>query len=508
MSKQGEFLKTLRRKKGLTQKQLAEKLNVSDKVISKWEVGDSFPDYSLLPNLAQILQVDVQEILNGEYAKKKNKEESINNVNNFVFVSNVNENNNVSNKNIAEEIKDLEEQRNNVVCSQCGSSDVEIIDDEFASCKHCGGVIQLKKISINETTNNINNYYNSNHFPSNLYYVDGKLPKAEFERNVPISISLNKDTPIDVLENCIFDTPRKIYSQFLVANIKFEGFVTATVGYDRQEEYIDYERKNMGNGHYADVQVIKKRKVTDWKPFSTNISSIEECCVGLGQTNDDDSDCFLSEIKALKGGMDVYPFEQLENKADITIEPANESDLRDAIAYGKRRLERSVKFPGDHVKDTNFNVSHQILNQERYIIPTWAMDYEHENEAYQVRSFFSSYKAMGTVPDVSKEIKHEIDEKAKPYYVVSMLSSIITIVFALLLCFVLKDTSLIVGNIILLVISIICFIVYKVKRQKFYRNTYNEKLQLKKEKLKEYLKEHGYKELTPAEEAKFDKGVR
>ena len=70
MSKQGEFIKNARRKMGLTQKQVADKLNVSDKVVSKWEVGDSFPDHILLPRLAELLQVDVQEILNGEYLEK------------------------------------------------------------------------------------------------------------------------------------------------------------------------------------------------------------------------------------------------------------------------------------------------------------------------------------------------------------------------------------------------------------------------------------------------------
>ena len=78
MNKQGEFLKLLRRKQGLTQTDLADKLNVSDKVISKWEVGDSFPDYSLLMPLANILKVDVQEILNGEYNQEKLQDDSQN----------------------------------------------------------------------------------------------------------------------------------------------------------------------------------------------------------------------------------------------------------------------------------------------------------------------------------------------------------------------------------------------------------------------------------------------
>ena len=59
----GAFVAQLRREKGLTQKDLAEKLFISDKAISKWETGVSIPDVSLLIPLSEVLDVTVTELL-------------------------------------------------------------------------------------------------------------------------------------------------------------------------------------------------------------------------------------------------------------------------------------------------------------------------------------------------------------------------------------------------------------------------------------------------------------
>lgn len=62
----GTAIRALREKKHLTQQQLAEKLAVSSKAVSKWETGKGFPDISLLEPLANVLQVSVPELLSGE----------------------------------------------------------------------------------------------------------------------------------------------------------------------------------------------------------------------------------------------------------------------------------------------------------------------------------------------------------------------------------------------------------------------------------------------------------
>ncbi len=64
--KTGEFIKILRVEKGLTQKELAEALNCTDKAISRWETGKGFPDIVFLTPLARTLDVTVNELLAGE----------------------------------------------------------------------------------------------------------------------------------------------------------------------------------------------------------------------------------------------------------------------------------------------------------------------------------------------------------------------------------------------------------------------------------------------------------
>lgn len=62
----GLFISQLRKEKKMTQKELAKQLHITDKAVSKWERGLSYPDISLLNSLAEILGVATSELLNGE----------------------------------------------------------------------------------------------------------------------------------------------------------------------------------------------------------------------------------------------------------------------------------------------------------------------------------------------------------------------------------------------------------------------------------------------------------
>lgn len=62
----GKFIADERKRKGYTQKQLSEKLAISDKTISKWERGNGFPEVSLLLPLCNELEITVNELLSGE----------------------------------------------------------------------------------------------------------------------------------------------------------------------------------------------------------------------------------------------------------------------------------------------------------------------------------------------------------------------------------------------------------------------------------------------------------
>ena len=66
--KVGALIKRLRLEQGLTQRQLADQLNLSDKTVSKWERGQGCPDVTLLGELSEILGVELTRMLSGDLA--------------------------------------------------------------------------------------------------------------------------------------------------------------------------------------------------------------------------------------------------------------------------------------------------------------------------------------------------------------------------------------------------------------------------------------------------------
>lgn len=71
----GEFLRELRKGKGLTQEQLAEQFNISRRSVSRWETGSNLPDLDILIEMSDYYGVELKEILNGERRSEKMNEE-------------------------------------------------------------------------------------------------------------------------------------------------------------------------------------------------------------------------------------------------------------------------------------------------------------------------------------------------------------------------------------------------------------------------------------------------
>ena len=68
----GKFIAECRKKENLTQMQLAEKLNITDRAVSKWETGKSMPDASIMLALCDMLNISVNELLSGEKISMEN----------------------------------------------------------------------------------------------------------------------------------------------------------------------------------------------------------------------------------------------------------------------------------------------------------------------------------------------------------------------------------------------------------------------------------------------------
>ena len=76
----GEIISSLRKEKNMTQNDLAEKMNVTDKAVSKWERNLSCPDVNSIPKLAEILGVSVEELLNAQTKQDNGKVDDIINI--------------------------------------------------------------------------------------------------------------------------------------------------------------------------------------------------------------------------------------------------------------------------------------------------------------------------------------------------------------------------------------------------------------------------------------------
>ena len=90
IDKISKLIKSKRKEKGLTQEELAIKLNVTEKAISRWETGRGTPDISLLIPLSKELNVSVSELLNGKENKKE--EQNIKELINYIDITNKNKN--------------------------------------------------------------------------------------------------------------------------------------------------------------------------------------------------------------------------------------------------------------------------------------------------------------------------------------------------------------------------------------------------------------------------------
>ena len=66
LKKIGMFIASSQKEKNMTQKELADRIGVTDKAVSRWETGRGFPDVSILKSLSEVLGMSITEIVNGE----------------------------------------------------------------------------------------------------------------------------------------------------------------------------------------------------------------------------------------------------------------------------------------------------------------------------------------------------------------------------------------------------------------------------------------------------------
>ena len=139
----GKFIANCRKENNLTQMQLAEKLNITDRAISKWENGKGKPDSSIMIDLCNELKISVNELLSGEKMEEYNKK---------------------AEENLFELYKSNEKKNkiiNSVVIIAIILIIISVIELSFV-------IIQLKKFQLETTLNQAQNTYELNIRVNNL----------------------------------------------------------------------------------------------------------------------------------------------------------------------------------------------------------------------------------------------------------------------------------------------------------------------------------------------------
>ena len=139
----GKFIANCRKENNLTQMQLAEKLNITDRAISKWENGKGMPDSSIMIDLCNELKISVNELLSGEKMEEYNKK---------------------AEENLFELYKSNEKKNkiiNSVVIITIILIIISVIELSFV-------IIQLKKFQLETTLNQAQNTYELNIRVNNL----------------------------------------------------------------------------------------------------------------------------------------------------------------------------------------------------------------------------------------------------------------------------------------------------------------------------------------------------
>ena len=275
-----------------------------------------------------------------------------------------------------------------ILCPQCGSTSVNMTSETQGICKSCNA-----KFTVQQRAE-IQNVYNEVHVHTdgdsktedmavnediilNKLEISPEFTKKEFLRKVWISLALD-DAPIEIF-NKNFDEISENEHQVLIYSISVDLTYQASVGYDRQEPYIDYEnyyeeepyiayekQYNKVTGQYEERPITKYKRiqkqrpvtryrtVTDWSTASGNLSSQAVATIENLEGQNLDEPLFQNSIVNIKDGSVRPVSEELAEKMHVT-----DSAYDDARIEQIQIIDKHVRasLPGDHNKDLDWKIS-------------------------------------------------------------------------------------------------------------------------------------------------------
>ena len=387
-----------------------------------------------------------------------------------------------------------------IKCKQCGSSDIELITEEYAQCKQCSAKIFINKPAPSKIV--INKIIQSNNVE--YYAITKERSVEDFRREALITLASNINTPPDIFE-AEFKPIRSEYVQYLKVEANFFATFSATIGYDRKEEYIEYDTVRDSHGGTRRYPVTKTRTVTDWQPFSGSSTEFDYGYTNLIEDNFDDVIRFQSLLDFNANDLQLAELDKTNYQVDI-INPST-AQINSALKYAENRFRNKCEkeLPGNRHKDFNCHITHTITKTTCYIVPQYVLPFKFVDKEWQVESYkASNYSSLYKAPNAAKAIKSTIDDETKGLAIFSSVSSLVSILLSIILVLCLKSIITVIAISLGIILSIIAFTIYMVKHKKT-NNLLKELLQEdKKQALIKHFSEHNLSPLTDIEENRFN----
>ncbi len=363
-----------------------------------------------------------------------------------------------------------------IICTQCGSNDIELISEDMGKCKNCGTQIVINTPKeTNIITNNVNIQMVDSYgeVPLGFFELPIEMKQEEFFAEALMQIAQEKNTPDDIFIAGEFEPIKTIYCQYLSASGNVDMSYSATIGYDRKEEYYEKEKKYKdGRAYYENVK--KTRTVTDWQPFSSTYKGNHTGTVNNdGQEGTDKFDYFTRCVdKAIE-------YDTNTSKSPAPLPPTGNSveDLKWSIESSASAHCR-YSLPGDHNKDFTSSGIVDLTTIESHVAPRYLFDYTYKDNKYNVGAHtVKESKIQYTTPSAAKENEKEIENQktVKIFNIATFCTLLFAILSAILFPIALKITFM---SIALATFIVNCVVKSKISKEIYARKQIQKKKDL------------------------------
>lgn len=330
--------------------------------------------------------------------------------------------------------------------------------------------------------------------------VNREVSKEEFLRALLLRLASYHDTPYDVC-TAEFGEVQESRKEVIICSAHVETNYSASVGYDRKEEYWDKEKKyKNGTAYYVDVK--KVRTVTDWTPFSGHTAG-DKKTAAFNEAGESAAKQDHDRIAKILTSIKDESIQESDEQPEVSF-----AGLERAKSLAAEFVEHGIQFPGDHVRNSTATSTVSVKELTCYDFPYYEVEFTYKGKKYHAGGFACGSIEVDTeYPPNNVDIKRTVNQEFKPFKIANA-GCWLAVVAVLIAAIVLSTKGIHWFWILLPVFLVVAIVVLAVGNKKYNARLnclQSENLKQKQEDLQKALKAYGYDDLSAEELASFKK---